>query len=122
MWNGRLGKIGATKHRIDLKPVASPIYQAPYQAGPTARAKKKTEVHCMLRAGAIEPATAELASRVVLVPKKVGSRRFCVKYGKLNEVTIWYSYPLLQLDECIDTIGDATLLTTLDFNNVYWQV
>ena len=29
MWTGRLGKIGATKHRIELKPDARPIDQEP---------------------------------------------------------------------------------------------
>ena len=39
MWYGRLSKIGATKHRIELKPGSRPIYQAPYRAGPIAREK-----------------------------------------------------------------------------------
>ena len=29
MWSGRLSKIDATKHGIELKPGASPTYQAP---------------------------------------------------------------------------------------------
>ena len=29
MWTGRLVKIGVTKHRIELKPGARPLYQAP---------------------------------------------------------------------------------------------
>ena len=122
MWNGPLGNIGATKHRVNLKAGANPIYQAPYRAGPTAREKEKTEVNRMLRASVIEPATVEWASPAVFVPKKDGTMRFCVDYRKLNAVTLWDSYPLPRMDECIDSLGDATVFTTLDFNGGYWQV
>ena len=79
MGNGRLGKIGATKHRMDLKEGANPIYQASYRAGPTAQEKEKTEVRRMLRAGVFEPATAEWASPVAFVPKKDGAMRLYVE-------------------------------------------
>ena len=122
MWTGRLGKIGPTKHRIGLKPGSRPIYQAPYRAGLTAREKEKTETDRMLRAGVIEPATAEWATPVVFVPKKDGTMRFCVDYRKLYAVTVRDSYPLPRMDECIDSLGDATVFTTLDCNSGYWQV
>ena len=41
IWSGGLGKIDATKHRIELKPGARPIYRAPYRAGLTERKKGK---------------------------------------------------------------------------------
>ena len=122
MWSGRLGRIGATKHRIELKSGARLIYQAPYRAGPIAREKEKTEIDRMLRAGVIEPTSAEWASPVVFVHKKDGTMRFCVDYRKLNAVTVRDSYPLPRMDECIDSFGDATVFTTLDCNSGYWQV
>ena len=78
IWSGRLGKIGATNHRIELKPGARPIYQAPYRAGPIAREKEKTEIDRMPRAGVIEPTSAEWISPVVFVPKKDETMRFRV--------------------------------------------
>ena len=122
MWSGRFGKIDATKHRIELKPGAMPIYQALYQAGPAAREKEKKEIDRMLRAGVIETATAEWASPVVFVPKKDGTMQFCVDYRKLNAATVRYSYPSLRMDGCIDSLGDATVFTTPDCNSRYWQV
>ena len=112
MGSGRLGKIDATKHRIELKPGARPIYQAPYRAGPIACEKEKKETDGMLHAGVIEPTSAEWASPVVFVPKKDGTMRFCVDYRKLNAVTVSDSYPLPRMDECIDSLGDATVFTT----------
>ena len=122
MWTGRLRNIWATKHRIELKPGDRSIYQAPYRAGLTAREKEKTETGRMLRAGVIEPATAEWESPVVFFPTKDGTMRFCVDYRKLNAITVRDSYPLPRMDECIDSLGDATVFTTLDCNSGYWQV
>ena len=35
MWDGHLGTIHATKHRIELTPGAHPVHQQPCRAGPT---------------------------------------------------------------------------------------
>jgi len=58
----------------------------------------------------------------VLVPKKDGTLRFCVDYRLLNVVTKKYSYPLARMDECIDSLGEATIFSTLDCNSGYWPV
>lgn len=42
----------------------------------------------MLSAKGIEPVQNNLASQIVIVPKKDGTRRMCVHYRKLTEVTI----------------------------------
>jgi len=59
---------------------------------------------------------------VVLVPKKDGTLRFCVEYRLLNAVSERDSYPLPRMDECIDSLGEAKVLSTLDCNARYWQV
>jgi hypothetical protein len=73
MWDSRLGHFHTTHHRIDLKPGAKPVHSHPYRAGPRARKVEAAEVQRMLKAGVIEPSTAEWASPVVLVPKPDGS-------------------------------------------------
>ena len=122
MWSGRLGTIKAAKHRIDLEEGAQPVYQPPYRAGHRARGIEKAEIGRMLQEGVIEPASSEWASPVVLVPKKDGTLRFCVDYRRLNKLTRRDSYPIPRMDECIDSLGDATVFTTLDCNSGYWQV
>lgn len=32
------------------------------------------------------------------------------------------SYPTLQMDECIDSVGEANVFTTLDAHSIYWEV
>jgi hypothetical protein len=72
MWDGRLGQVHSTAHRIQLVPGAKPAYSQPYRAGAKAREAESTEIQRMLRAGLIEPASSEWASPVVLVPKPDG--------------------------------------------------
>jgi RNase H-like domain found in reverse transcriptase/Reverse transcriptase (RNA-dependent DNA polymerase)/Retroviral aspartyl protease len=122
MWKGSLGEISITKHHIELQSDAKPVYQPPYRAGVKAREVEKKEVDRMLAAGVIEPAVSEWASPVVLITKPDGSVRFCVDYRKLNALTIKDSYPLPRMDECLDSLGDATIFSTLDCNSGYWQI
>ena len=122
MWSGKLGCINATAHRITLEPGTRPIRSMPYRQGPAARTFVKKEIDKMLEANVIEPAASEWASPVVLAPKKDGTLRFCVDYRRLNAVTIPDTYPLPRMDDCIDSLGDATIFTTLDANSGYWQL
>jgi hypothetical protein len=93
-----------------------------YRAGSRARVAEKTEIDWMLAQEVIEPAMCEWASPFVLVPKPKGALRFCVDYRKLNMITVPDTYPLPRMDECIDSLGDANVFTTLDCNSGYWQI
>ena len=114
IWSGRGGTISIAKHWIDLEEGARPIYQQPYRAGHRARAIEKAEIGRMLEQGVIEPASAEWASPVFFIPKKDGTLRFCVDCRRLNSLTRRDSYPIPRMDECIDSLGDATIFSTLD--------
>jgi Reverse transcriptase (RNA-dependent DNA polymerase)/RNase H-like domain found in reverse transcriptase len=57
-----------------------------------------------------------------MVPKSDGSLRFCVDYRRLNAITVPNTYPLPRMDECIASLGDAAIFTTLDCNSGYWQI
>jgi hypothetical protein len=69
MWDGRLGTVAATTHRIDVHPGSKPVHAQPYRAGFRSRVAEKTEIDRMLAQQVIEPATCEWASPIVLVPK-----------------------------------------------------
>ena len=122
MWNGKLGELRATEHRIELKEGTRPIRQVPYRAGHHSREMIKRQINAMKDAGVIEPAKSEWASPVVMVPKKDGTPRFCVDYRKLNACTIRDSYPIPRMDDCVDSLGNAKFFTTLDCNSGYWQI
>ena len=70
---------------------------------------EKKEIDKMLEKGAIEPATTDWASPIVLAPKLDGSLRFCVDYRRLNAMTVRDSYLIPRMDECIKYLGTATV-------------
>ena len=121
MWLSELGEISITEHAIDLVPGARPFKSAPYRAEPKARELEEAEIKKQLEVKVIEPAQREWGTPVLFVPKKCGKLRFCVDYRKLNSVTIKDAYPLPRIDECIDSLGDAAIFSTLDTNSGYWQ-
>jgi hypothetical protein len=46
----------------------------------------------------------------------------CIDYRALNRVTVKNAYPLPRIEECLDRLGKAMFLTTLDLTSGYWQV
>ena len=123
MWTtGRLGEITATDHRITLETGTKPVRSMPYRQAPAMRTKAEAKIRRMRDAGVIEPATSEWASPIVPAPKKDGSLRFCVEYRRLNAKTVRDAYPRPRIDDCLNSLGDAEIFTTLDCNAGYWQV
>lgn len=76
----------------------------------------------MFNAGVIEPASTDRASPVVLVPKTDGSLQFCMNYRLLNANKAADSFPLPQMNDCIDSLGDAAEFKTLGYNYGHWQI
>jgi len=79
------------------------------------------KVKKMLDLGLIESPNAEWSFPVVVVPKPGGHFRSCVDYCLLNERTVKDVYPIPRMDDCLDSLGDATVLSTLDCNAGYWK-
>ena len=103
MWSGDLGKIWATEHRIDLKPNTRTVHQQPYRARAESRKALEDHINLLLAADLIEPAQSEWASPVLLAPKD-GTLRFCIDFRRLNTVTIFDTYTLPRMEDCIDSL------------------
>eukprot|EP00171_Calliarthron_tuberculosum_P021901 IDg21901t1 len=122
MWQGHLGEVTATQHRIDLLPGARPQYSQPYRAGPESRKVIESHINDMKSKGVIESAQSQWAAPIVLAPKADGTLRFCIDYRRLNALTVKDTYPLPRMDDCLDSLGTASHFTTLDCNSGYWKV
>lgn len=123
MWDGNFGLIMEAKYQITLVSWDKlPIRSAPYRTFPRAREYEKHEIEKMLEINVIEPGSTEGASPTVFVSTKDETLLFCVIYRKLNAVTIWDSYPIPGMDECIDSLGDAIIFSTLDAISSYLKV
>ena len=76
----------------------------------------------MLQNKIIEPSSSNWSIPCILVPKPDGTYQFCTDFRRLNEVTKADSFPLPRIEGCIDKIGRAKYMTTLDLLKGYWQV
>lgn len=70
----------------------------------------------------MERSDSPWSSAVVLVTKKDGSRRFCVDYQALNDLTVKDSYPFPRIDNTLDDLTGACWFSTLDLKSGYHQV
>ena len=75
-------------------------------------------IQAMLDAQIIRPSSSPWA----LVDKKDGTVQFCVDYRKLNLVAKFDAYPMPCIEEVMESIGAATVITTLDLAKGYWQI
>ena len=96
--------------------------QHPYRVNPTKPQHLKVEIDYMLQNKIIEPSSSDWSSPCILVSKPDGTYRFCTDFRKLNAVTKADSFPLPRIEDCIDKIGRAKYVTTLDLLKGYWQV
>ena len=120
MWSGQaLDALKATMHHNELTPGAKPVRVPPRRAGPKAREAEAAVVESQLVADVIEPTSSEWGFPVVLVFKKNGTLRFFMDHRLLNAVSKRDSYPLPRMDECIDSLGEAKVFSTLDCNARY---
>ena len=54
--------------------------------------------------------------------KRNGELRLCVDFRKVNALTRMDAYLMPRIDDLIDGLGKASLLTTLDLTTGYWQI
>jgi hypothetical protein len=73
---------------IDLIPGTAPISKRPYRMDVKDLAKLKKQIEELLSKGFIRPSSSPWGAPTLFVDKKDGSRRLCIDYRSLNEVTI----------------------------------
>ncbi len=109
------------KHDIDVCD-HPPIKQSAYRVNPSKRKVMEEEVKYLLENGLAVPSSSAWSSPCLLVQKSDGTQRFCMDYRKVNAVMKPDSFPLPLMEDCIDKVGSARLITKLDLLKGYWQV
>ena len=76
----------------------------------------------MLDLGAIHPSQSAWCNAVVLVQKKDGSLHFCIDFCHFNVCMKKDSYPLLRIQEALESLVSAGQFSCLDLKSGFWQI
>lgn len=101
---------------------ALPIKQHAYRCPMSKSEEMKCEVKYLLQNGFAVLSSSPWSSPCVLVPKANGSFHFCTDFRKVNSVTVPDAFPLLRIDDCIESLGAVNYIMKLDLLKGYWQV
>ena len=102
---------------------ARPTNKNPYPLSSQQLREQAKQVDDLLKRGLIQESVSPWGAPVLFVAKKTpGEWRMCIDYRALNTITFRNTYPLPRIQECIDRLGTATHLSSLDLTSGYWQV
>ena len=66
--------------------------------------------------------TQPLVCPIVVVTKKNGTKRLCVDFRKLNNITVRDSYPLPRIEDVLNVLAGCRYFSALDMKSGYHQV
>lgn len=96
-------------------PPFRPIYSLPEAD----RLELRKYITDMLQKGFIRESKSPAGAGVFFVPKKDTSKRLCVDYLLLNELTVRNSFPLPLVSDLIDRLRYAKVFTKIDLRGAY---
>ena len=82
----------------------------------------KKQIDELLEKGYIRPSTSPWAAPVLFMEKKDGTRRMCIDYRALNEVTIKNKYPLPRIEDLFNQLRGANVFLKIDLRSGYHQL
>jgi hypothetical protein len=85
-------------------------------------AELKKQIEELLSKWFIRPSSSPLRAPTLFVDKKDGSRRMCVDYRSLNEVTIKTKYPLPRIEDLFDQMRGGKVFSKIDLQSGYHQL
>jgi hypothetical protein len=104
---------------IELLPGTAPISKRAYRMDVKDLIELKKQIEELLEKGFIHPSSSPWGALVLFVNKKDGSRRMCVDYRSLNEVTIKNKYLLPRIEDLFDQMRGATIFSKIDLRSGY---
>ena len=117
-----IGRTSVIEHDIVLEAGSRPFKETMRRMAPDKRKMADEQIQLLIEMGVIRPSNSPFASAVVLANKNDGSKRFCMDFRKLNDLTIKDAFPLPRIDDTLETLGTAKFFTSLDMGSAFWQV
>jgi hypothetical protein len=107
---------------IELIPGTAPISKRAYRVSRPELVELKKQIDELLEKGYIRPSTSPWAAPVLFVEKKDGTKRMCIDYRSLNEVTVKNKYPLHRIEDLFDQLRGASVFSKIDPMSGYHQL
>jgi hypothetical protein len=107
---------------IELLPGTAPISKRAYRVSRPELVELKKQIDELSEKGYIRPSTSPWAAPVLFVEKKDGTRRMCIDYRALNEVTIKNKYPLPRIEDLFDQLRGSSVFSKIDLRSGYHQL
>jgi hypothetical protein len=107
---------------IDLIPGTAPLSKRAYRVSGPELVELKKQIDELSEKGYIRPSTSPWAALVLFVEKKDGTKRMCIDYRSLNEVTIKNKYPLPKIEDLFDQLRRASVFSEIDMRSGYHQL
>jgi hypothetical protein len=104
---------------IELLPGTAPISKRAYRVSGPKLVELKKQIDVLSEKGYIKPSTSPWAAPVLFVEKKDGTRRMCIDYQALNDVTIKNKYPLPRIEDLFDQLRGASVFSKIDLRLGY---
>ena len=100
-----------------------PVDRPPYRPNPSSSEVIDKCVNEMLEWGITEERPSPWGSPCTIVAKSNGSPRFCVDYRHtLNRHIIRKSWPMPNLESCLNAVGDALCISVAHILSAFWQL
>lgn len=109
------------RHSIDTedeKPVCKESKRVPLQYDQLV----EEEIASLKSRGIIRPSTSPWRFGMVVAPKPNGKIRICIDYRPLNLITKKNAYPMPRIDEILDALSKAKILSIIDATSGYHQI
>jgi hypothetical protein len=107
---------------IELLPGTAPISKRAYRVSGPELDELKKQIDELSEKGYIRPSTSPWAAPILFVEKKDGTRRMCIDYRALNEVTIKNKYPLPRIEYLFNQLRGASMFSKIDLRLGYHQL
>ena len=85
-------------------------------------AELKKQCTELLSQGRVQISNSPYAAPIILVRKPDNSMRLCIDYRGLNEFSVRDAYPLPRIDELLEQLRTAAVISHLDLQKGYYQI
>jgi hypothetical protein len=115
------------KHEIRLEQGAQPVNVKPYRLPEGQKQEARRQVEDLRRGGIIEESNSPWNSPLLVVKKKADASgeekwRLVIDYRKVNEKKVGDAYPLPDVTEILDQLGQSKYFSCIDMVMGYYQI